>query len=334
MLRIGVVGVGRLGSLFARALNDHSDVAPLILAGSRPDSAVELASELSATACSSPDDVFNAVDAVVIAASTSAHPALINSAAERGLSIFCEKPLTLDLASTDEVIAAAGDAGVEMQVGFQRRFDPGYRAAHDAVSSGVVGDVYLVNAASLDPAPSPEDFVRTSGDLYRDLMVHDFDAIRFVTGHEIEEVFISGTAHFPAFAVYQRHRDAGVAGGTLRLSNGSIATVAATRHNPAGYDIRMEVHGSEGSVAVGWDDRMPLHSLEPGFAAPPETPYRDFLDRFAPAYRAEMDAFVDFVAGRITNPCPPEDARAAFVAALAAGRSAAENRPVSIAEFA
>lgn len=333
MLRIGVVGVGRLGSLFARALNDHSDIATLALAGSRPDSAVELANELSATACSSPDAVFEAVDAVVIAASTSAHPALIGGAAARGLPIFCEKPLTLDLASTDEVIAVARDAGVEMQVGFQRRFAPGYRAAHEAVSCGDLGDVYLVNVASLDPAPSPEAYVQTSGDLYLDFMVHDFDAIRFVTGQEIEEVFISGTAGFAAFEIYQRHRDAGVAGGTLRLSNGSIATVAATRHTPAGYDIRMEVHGSKGNIAIGWDDRMPLQSVEPGFAAPPESPYRDFLDRFAPAYRAEMDAFVDLVAGRIPNPCPPEDARAAFVAALAAGRSAAENRPVLISEF-
>jgi myo-inositol 2-dehydrogenase / D-chiro-inositol 1-dehydrogenase len=333
MLRLGVVGVGRLGSLFARALDDHPDVDTLVLAGSRPDSADALAEELSATACPSPEQVFDSVDAAVIAASTSAHPLLIRGAAVRGIPIFCEKPLTLDLASTDEVITSARSAGVELQVGFQRRFDPGYRAARNAVSNGEVGDVYLVNAASLDPEPSPEGFVQTSGDLYRDLMVHDFDAIRFVTGHEIEEVFIAGTADFPAFEVYQRHHDAGVAGGTIRLSNGSIATVAATRHNPAGYDIRMEVHGSRGSVAVGWDDRMPLRSAEPGVAAPPGPPYRDFLDRFAPAYRAEMHAFVDLVAGRSPNPCPPEDARAAFVAALAAGRSAVEGRPVAIAEF-
>jgi len=96
----------------------------------------------------------------------------------------------------------------------------------------------------------------------------------------------------------------------------------------------MEVHGSDGSVAVGWDDRVPLRSVQPGSPAPPGPPYRDFLDRFLPAYRAEMHAFVDLVAGRTTNPCSPEDARAAFVAALAAGRSAAEGRPVSIAEFA
>jgi myo-inositol 2-dehydrogenase/D-chiro-inositol 1-dehydrogenase len=333
MVRMGVVGVGRLGSLFARTLGTHPDVGGLVLAGSRPGSADALAVELSATAAASPLEVFAGVDAVVIAAATAAHPELILGAAAAGIPIFCEKPITLDLESTDAAIALVSSAGVPMQVGFQRRFEPGYRTARDLVASGRIGEVYLVSATSLDPAPSPEAFISTSGDLFRDLVVHDFDAIRFVTGQEIVEVTASGATDFPAVEVYGRHDDMGIGAGTVRLSGGALATFGATRHNPAGYDIRMEVFGSIDSVAVGWDDRTPLRSLQPGVDPPAGPPYRDFLDRFAPAYAAEMNAFVDLVQGRIPNPCPPDEARAAFVAALAAGRSVAEGRPVAVAEF-
>lgn len=333
MLRIGVVGVGRLGGLFARALAGHPDVDKLVLAGSRPGSADALASEVSGKGASTADEVFGSVDAVVIAAATAAHPGLIRGATAAGIPMFCEKPITLDLETTDEAIDLVQSAGVPMQVGFQRRFEPGYRTAHDLVRGGEIGEVYLVRTTSLDPAPSPEAFISTSGDLFRDLVIHDFDAIRFVTGQEIEEVFATGATDFPAFEVYCRHEDTGIAAGTIRLSGGAIATFGATRHNPAGYDIRMEVLGSADSIAVGWDERTPLRSVQPGFEPLAGPPYRDFLDRFAASYEAEMHAFVDLVTDRITNPCPPEDARAAFVAALAAARSVAERRPVSVTEI-
>ena len=333
MLRMGVVGVGRLGSLFARTLAGHPDVDALVLAGSRPGSADALASELSGTAASAADEVFGAVDAVVIAAATAAHPGLIGGAAVAGIPMFCEKPITLDLETTDEAIDLVHSAGVPMQVGFQRRFEPGYRTAHDLVRTGAIGEVYLVHTTSLDPSPSPEAFISTSGDLFRDLVVHDFDAIRFVTGQEIVEVYATGSTDFPAIEVYGRYEDIGIGAGTVRLSGGAVATFGATRHNPAGYDIRMEVFGSADSIAVGWDERTPLRSVQPGVEPLAGPPYRDFLDRFAASYEAEIYAFVDLVTGRITNPCPPEDARAAFVAALAAARSVAERRPVSVSEI-
>jgi myo-inositol 2-dehydrogenase/D-chiro-inositol 1-dehydrogenase len=333
VLRMGVIGVGRLGSLFARTLAAHPEVDALVLAGSRPDSADALAEELSVQTESSAEHVFRSVDAVVIASSTASHAELIRHAAAFGIPVFCEKPLTLDLSSTDAIIELVRSEGIQLQVGFQRRFEAGYRAARDLVQSGDVGDVYLVRTTSLDPAPSSESFVRTSGDLFRDLVIHDFDAIRFVTGQEIDEVFATGAAGFPVFDVYSHHHDAGIGAGSLRLSGGATATFAATRHNPAGYDIRMEIHGSADSIAVGWDERMPLRSVDPGVEPPAGLPYRDFLDRFSSAYRAEMHAFVDLALGRSPNPCPPEDARAAFVIALAAGRSAAEGRPVPISEF-
>jgi myo-inositol 2-dehydrogenase/D-chiro-inositol 1-dehydrogenase len=332
-MRVGVVGVGRLGSLFARALADHPDVDGLALAGSRPGSARGLADELDATAFDDASDVFESVDAVVIAASTSAHASLVGQAASAGIPAFCEKPLALDLPSTDRMVGQVDAAGTDLQVGFQRRFDPGYRKAMELVQSGALGDIYLVRAASHDPAPSPPEFIATSGDLYLDLVIHDFDAVRFVTGQQIVTVAATGHAEFENFGSYRSHDDFGVGAGTLELSRGTLVAFTATRHNPAGYDIRMEIVGSKGSVVVGWDDRTPLQSTEPGVQPLPGPPYGDFLDRFAPAYRAEMDAFVDLAHGRIENPCTPVEARAAFVAALAASRSTREGRPVALAEF-
>ncbi len=332
-MRVGVIGVGRLGSLFARILAGHPAVTELALAGSKPGSADELADELGVQSMPDADRVLAVVDAVVIAASTAAHPELVRRAAAAGLPTFCEKPIALDLATTDELIELAASAGIELQVGFQRRFDAGYVGARDLIRSGRLGDIYLVRTASHDPAPSPESFIATSGDLFRDLVIHDFDAVRFVTNREIEEVFAVGGAGFPEFEPYRAHADHGLAVGTMRLSGGSQAVFTATRHNPAGYDVRMEIFGSAGSIAVGWDARMPLRSIEPGSPPAPIAPYCDFLDRFSPAYRAEMHAFVDLVLKGTDNVCPPHEARAAFVVALAAGRSAAQGRPVPVSEI-
>jgi myo-inositol 2-dehydrogenase/D-chiro-inositol 1-dehydrogenase len=332
MVRIGVVGAGRLGSFHAQTLADHTTVTEVVVTDPLLERAEAVAADVGGSVAPDALSMLGSIDAVVVAAATDVHAEMILLAADAGIPIFCEKPITLDLESTDEAIALVQTAGIPLQVGFQRRFDAGYRAARDMARAREFGEIYLVRTNSLDPAPSPEPFVRTSGDLFRDLLIHDFDAIRFVTGQEIEEVFAAGTAGFPAFEVYARNDDEGIAVGTLRLSGGAQASFAATRHNPDGYDVRMEIHGSSGGIAVGWDNRMPLAPISLDTPPPPGPPYRDFLDRFAPAYRAEMCAFVDLVLGRAPNPCPPEDARAAFVAALAAGLSAAEGRPVPISE--
>jgi len=332
MVRIGVVGVGRLGAFHAQTLADHTTVTEVVVTDPRLERAEAVAADVGGSVAPDASSMLGSIDAMVVAAATNVHTEMMVLAADAGIPIFCEKPITLDLESTDEAIALVESAGIPLQVGFQRRFDAGYRAARDMARAGEFGEIYLLHATSLDPAPSPERFVRTSGDLFLDLLIHDFDAIRFVTGQEIEEVFAAGTAGFPAFDVYARNDDEGIAVGTLRLSGGAQASFAATRHNPNGYDVRMEIHGSSGGIAVGWDNRMPLAPISLDTPPPPGPPYRDFLDRFAPAYRAEMCAFVDLVLGRAPNPCPPEDARAAFVAALAAGLSAAEGRPVPISE--
>ena len=330
--------MGRLGSLLARALAAHPAVDGLVLAGDGSDRAETLAAELGQRAAPSARDAFEATDAAVIAAPTSAHLELIVAAAAAGLPIFCEKPIALDLRDTDAAIKAVERARVPMQVGFQRRFDAGYMRARRLVRSGALGDVYLLRTASHDPRPSLASFVAASGDLFVDLLIHDFDAMRFVTGQEIKEVHATGEASFAAFDVYRERGDFGVGAAVARMSGGATGVLTGARHNPDGHDVRMEIFGSRGAVAVGAGERSPLRPVEtagesPPAEAPPAEAYRDFLDRFAPAYRAEMDAFVGLALGEAPNPCPPAEARSAFVAALAASLSAKEDRPVALSEL-
>ncbi|MCP3860043.1 MAG: Gfo/Idh/MocA family oxidoreductase, partial [Phycisphaeraceae bacterium] len=263
MVRIGVVGAGRLGAFHAQTLADHTTVTEVVVTDPLLERAEAVAADVGGSVAPDAQSMLGSIDAMVVAAATNVHAEMMLLAADAGIPIFCEKPITLDLESTDEAIAVVQTAEVPLQVGFQRRFDAGYRAARDMARAGEFGEIYLVRTTSLDPAPSPEPFVRTSGGLFRDLLIHDFDAIRFVTGQEIEEVFAAGTAGFPAFDVYARNDDEGIAVGTLRLSGGAQASFAATRHNPNGYDVRMEIFGTDDSVAVGLDPHTPIRTLDP-----------------------------------------------------------------------
>jgi myo-inositol 2-dehydrogenase/D-chiro-inositol 1-dehydrogenase len=272
------------------------------------------------------------VDAVVIAAASSAHADLIHASADAGLPTFCEKPITIDLASTAAVVEHVRATGIQLQMGFQRRFDAGFSAARDLVTDGSLGTLYVVRMAGHDPAPPHEDYIPASGGIFRDFSVHDFDALRFVTGQETVEVYADGAVlNFPQFARYG-DVDTGVV--ALRLSEGSFGILSVTRHDPLGYDIRMELLGSGDSVSVGWDDRLPLRSVEPGASPAPADAYANFQQRFAEAYRAEMHAFVDVAAGRRTSPCTAEDALEAMRVAVACDRSREEHRPVRLEEVA
>jgi myo-inositol 2-dehydrogenase / D-chiro-inositol 1-dehydrogenase len=330
-LHLGLIGVGRIGVLHARTLADLPGVDAVTVADALPTRAEQVAGELGLRAVDTPDTLFQAdVDAVVIATSTPGHVPLLSLATAVGLPAFCEKPVALDLATLDALLEEVERAGTLVQIGFQRRFDAGYRAAHDAVATGAVGNVLLLRAATHDPEPPAEQYIAASGGIFRDLHIHDFDAIRFVTGQEVVEVYADGAVRETPW--FERLGDVDVAAALLRLSDGTLAVLTGTRHDPLGYDVRLELFGSRDSIAVGADARTPLRSVEPGGGAPAPTGYRDFIDRFAPAYRSELEAFVAAVRDGGPSPCPPAEARAALVVALAADRSRAERRPVSIEE--
>jgi myo-inositol 2-dehydrogenase/D-chiro-inositol 1-dehydrogenase len=329
-MRVGVVGVGRIGSFHAGVLAGHPEVEQVVVADQDGARAEAVAREVGGRVAPSVEALLAAVDAVVITSPTITHAELIREAVDAGRPAFCEKPITIDLASTEEVIRHIRRRGATVQMGFQRRFDAGYRRARELVACGTMGRIYVIRVAGHDPYPPHDDYIPGSGGIFRDLHIHDFDIARYVTGQEVVEVYADGAdAGFEAFG---RHGDVAAAVATLRFDAGTLGILSGTRHDPLGYDVRMEVFGAGDSIAVGWDNRTPLRSVEPGAPPAPADPYAFFLDRFAPAYRAELHAFVEVAAGRMANPCPPEDAREAIRIAMACDLSRELHRPVQVGE--
>jgi myo-inositol 2-dehydrogenase/D-chiro-inositol 1-dehydrogenase len=330
-VHVGLVGTGRIGALHARSLKQSPLVSRLTVADADRARAAAVATAVGAEHAESPQALLRSgVEALVIAAATPAHADLLHMAADASLPTFCEKPIALDLEATDAVIEHVARSGIFVQIGFQRRFDAGYRAARDAVRSGTLGDVHIVRLATHDPAPPPEEYVAASGGIWRDLAIHDFDIGSWVVGRRVVEVFADGEANAPMFA---RHGDVDAACALLRFDGGILGVVSATRNDPRGYDVRMEVFGLRDSVAVGWDEHTPLRSLEPGVPAPDQPAYEDFLHRFEPAYRAELNGFLAAVKEGAESPCPVGDARQALAVALAADLSRREHRPVRVEEL-
>jgi myo-inositol 2-dehydrogenase/D-chiro-inositol 1-dehydrogenase len=328
-LHVGVVGVGRIGAFHAGTLLGLEGVGAVTVTDVLPERAWRVA---GASVAESPTAlVARGIDALVIATTTDEHASLLRLAAAAALPAFCEKPVALDLATLDSISDDVVQAGTLVQVGYQRRFDAGYRAARAAVADGRLGTLLALRAATHDPVPPSEEFIAVSGGIFRDLLIHDFDAVRFVTGSEIVEVYADGAVRETRW--FERYGDVDTAVAVLRLREGALAIVSGARHNPLGYDVRLELFGTGDSVSVGTGTRAPLRSVEPAID-PPGEPYRNFMDRFEAAYRSELAAFVDAVRHGGPSPCSLEEARAALLVALAADRSRAERRAVSIEDVA
>ncbi|MBW1600612.1 Gfo/Idh/MocA family oxidoreductase [Streptomyces sp. JJ66] len=330
-MRIGLLGTGRIGAFHARTLRDLPGVRELLLADADPARAGAVASAVGdgAHALPTPADLLAAgVDAVVIAASTTAHAELIVAAARAGVPAFCEKPLAADLAGTLTVLDEVAAAGAVLQIGFQRRFDAGYAAAREAVRSGRLGRLHTVRALTADPAPPPTGYLPLSGGLYRDCLVHDFDALRWVTGREVVTVHAVGSDAGPA--MFREAGDVDTAAAVLTLDDGTLATATATRMNGAGYDVRMELAGERETIAVGLGPRTPLTSVEPTAPGRAGPPWPGFLERFGPAYAAQLAAFVALVRGERANPCDGWEALRALRVAEACEESRRAERPVRV----
>lgn len=331
-MRIGVIGTGRIGAIHANTLSRHRDVGSLILTDVDPARAQELARRLGETAAPGVDEIFKwGVDAVVITTATAAHAELIGRAARSGLPVFCEKPIALDLPGTLHAVAEVEAAGTILQMGFQRRFDTGYRGAREAVLSGRLGRLHTVRALTSDQAPPPAAWLPLSGGLYRDTLIHDFDALRWVTGREVVDVYAAGSDAGPA--MFREAGDVDTGAALLTLDDGTLATATATRLNGAGYDVRMELAGELDQIVVGLDDRTPIASTEPTGPPAADKPWSGFLERFGPAYEAELAAFVEVVTGQRANPCDGREALQALRIAEACDVSRREHRPVALAEI-
>jgi myo-inositol 2-dehydrogenase / D-chiro-inositol 1-dehydrogenase len=330
-MRVSLVGAGRIGRLHARLMSGTPGVFGLTIADADEDRAATVAAEVGAATARSIPEALDVADAVVIAASTDAHAGLVRAAMARGLPIFCEKPLAQDLADTRALAGEIERSEVPFQLGFQRRFDAGYREARRLVAAGELGTIYSVRLAGHDPAPPPESYIATSGGLFRDLTIHDFDILRWLTGLEVEEVYADGAVR--ASPVFERYGDIDTAVVTVRMTGGALGVVTAARHDPLGYDVRAEIFGSKDSIAVGLGPRMPLRSVEPGVPPPPGPLWPDFLVRFEHAYRAELAEFVRVARGEVASPCTAHDGLQALRIAEAATCAVRDHRPVALTEI-
>ncbi len=329
-MRIGLMGTGRIGSFHAGVLSRHPAVGSLVLADADAGRAAEVAARVGAEFTPA-EDLLTGLDALVIASATAAHAELIGRAARAGLPVFCEKPIAVDLPGTLEALREVEAAGTVLQLGFMRRFDAGYAGARARVRAGDLGRLHTVRTVSSDAAPPPAAYLPLSGGLYRDCLVHDFDILRWVTGREVVRVYAVGSAAGPE--MFAAADDVATAAALLTLDDGTLATATATRCNGAGYDVRMELAGDAAQVAVGLDDRTPLTSVEPSGPPAPAKPWSGFLERFAPAYEAELDAFLAVVRGLRPNPCDGREALEALRVAEACEVSRREGRAVRLAEI-
>ncbi len=330
-MRVGLFGAGRIGAFHAQTLAEHPDVHALLIADTDVATARALAEQVGGETVDASALTGAGLDAVVIAATTSAHVDLITACLDANLPTFCEKPIALGLDETRAVVERAESSGATVQIGFQRRFDAGYQEAKRRIDTGALGTIYSLRLASHDPDPPHDAYIPTSGGIYRDLHIHDFDVLLWLTGGVAHEVYARGSVRgFPAF---EQHGDVDTSAALVTMTDGVLAVLTGGRHDPLGYDIRTEVFGSKDSISVGLDARTPLHSVEPGASFPAGPGYPGFTVRFADAYRAEIAVFLDVARGRAENPCPPRVALEALRLAAAADTSLREHRPVRTAEI-
>ncbi len=332
-LRIAVLGVGRIGKMHAEIIARQTPGAALAMVQDvYADGAAAVGTQLGVPFTTSLDDVWNNpdVDAVAICSSTDTHVDLLIGAARAGKAIFCEKPVSLDLAKVDAALAVVADSGVPLQIGFNRRFDPAHASVREAVLTGAVGEVHMVRITSRDPAPPPISYVKVSGGLFLDMMIHDFDMARFVTGSEVVEVFAKAAVRVdPAIG---EAGDVDTAVVVLTHENGCITTIDNSRQAVYGYDQRVEAFGSGGMAAS--ENPLAHTGMRRSAAGTSQQtiPYF-FLDRYIPSYVAEWTAFVDYVRNGGQSPVDAVSGRAPLVIGLAAGLSAREGRVVRCDEI-
>jgi myo-inositol 2-dehydrogenase/D-chiro-inositol 1-dehydrogenase len=320
-----------MGALHAATLAGLDHVEEVIVVDADPARAQAAAERLGLEAVADVQALISTrPDGVVICSPSSTHADLIRRAQDARITTFCEKPVATDLFDTQMVADRVADGLVPVFIGFQRRFDKGFTAAQEAVASGSLGWVHTIRANTCDAAPPPPDYIPSSGGFFRDCSIHDFDAVRFVTGREVVSVFALGENRGEAF--FAESGDIDAAAAVLTLEDSTLAMISGSRYNARGYDVRLEALGSRDSISVGLDERLPLRSVEAGVDFPSEKPYADFFERFHQAYVDEMVAFTDLVAGRIQTPCSVQDGLKAFLIAEACDLSRREGRPVHMHE--
>lgn len=333
-LRFGVIGGGRIGKIHAENLATRiPGVEVAAIADVNLQAAQELAARLHVPAAVDDYHVIlsdPAIDAVAICSSTDTHAAIVVEAAQAGKHIFCEKPIDLDVAKIDSALQAVEQAGVKLQIGFNRRFDPNFRKVRTMVADGRIGTPHIIRITSRDPAPPPLSYVKVSGGMFLDMTIHDFDMARYLSGSEVEEVYTAaGVMVDPGIG---EAGDVDTAVILLRFANGAIGTIDNSRKAIYGYDQRVEVFGSEGMIQAqnntpdndSYFNAEGVHSAKPLYF---------FLERYMESFIAEQKEFVQSIRDDTTPSVVGMDGRIPVLMGMAAKRSYLENRPVKLSEI-
>lgn len=333
-IKIGIIGAGRIGKIHADNMARLPDVEVAAISDlfAGPELEAWAAERGIGLVMSSSEELIAhpGIEAVLICSSTDTHVPLIKLAAQAKKHIFCEKPVSMDLEQTKEAVAAAAEAGVKLQIGFNRRFDHNFRRIREHVQAGTIGQPHLVKITSRDPAPPDEGYIRVSGGLFMDMAIHDFDMARYLAGSEVEEVYAQGSVLIdPVFA---RYGDIDTAVITLRFQNGALGIIDNSRKAVYGYDQRAEVFGSKGSVAVANDyPNSAVVSCAEGTYS--DKPLHFFLERYTQSYIDETRLFIDCLAGGGSLLVDGYDALQAESIAFAAKQSLRLRRPVRLDEI-
>lgn len=334
-LVLGIIGTGRIGRLHARHLTSR-------IAHVRVKSVSDVrvkAAEDCATAFGIPE--FHKdyekilsdpeIDGVVICSSTDSHAPIMSEAARAGKHIFCEKPIALDLEVIDRALEEVKKQGVKLQIGFNRRFDANYRRIRELVASGAVGEPHILKITSRDPSPPPVEYVKVSGGIFLDMMIHDFDMARYLIGDEVEEVYAVGAVK--GDPEIGKAGDIDTALVSLVFKNGVLGTIDNSRQAVYGYDQRAEVFGSKGMAASenNTPNRVRLSGAE---QVSEDLPLNFFVERYVDSYIAELEGFVECVLEDREPPVGGLDGKYPVIMGIAAKKSLAEHRPVKLSEIA
>lgn len=328
--RIGLIGVGRIGQVHLRTLLSHPELAEFALLVDANEQALTSAQSTFRLDRVSTDvnDIFgdHTIDGVIIASSTDTHALYIAEAARTGKSAMTEKPIALDIDTTDAALAAVETAGTRLQVGFQRRFDVPYAAARRQIADGKLGQIEMIRDAMRDPSPPPISYLQVSGGLFRDMTIHNLDCVRWLRGENPVEIYAVGSALTSPEVGMAGDIDTSVI--VMTFADGSLATIENSRRSGFGYDVRTEVFGSEGALMIG--DHRQVHLRSYNTEGVHEDHQHFFLERFAKAYELEIMHFLESIINDTAPSVTGHDGRVALHLAFAAEQSRRTGLPVRL----
>lgn len=333
-LKIGIIGAGRIGKLHAENIvNNFRDIEIKAIADIYTDKIEDWAKSIGIkNIYKDYHEIINdeEIDAILICSSTNTHSMIIIEAANAGKNIFCEKPIDFHINKIKEVLKAVEEAGVKLQIGFNRRFDHNFKKVRQLVKSGKIGDCHIIKVTSRDPQPPPIEYVKVSGGIFVDMTIHDFDMVRYLTGSDVEEVYTNATVLVDPLIGETGDVDTAII--SLKFKNGAIGVIDNSRRAAYGYDQRVEVFGSLGAVTVNndTDTTAILHTKE-GIVS--EKPKYFFLERYKDSFISELREFFDAIINDTDTQVTGMDGLKPVLIGMAAKKSYEENRPVRIEEI-